>query len=181
MSAENNHGINPSLSSQAAEEELAEVYSRQRPLLIGIARKRGRKMDAEDVAQDGAIQALLSIRSGNYEERGKLSAYLSVIVKNQAINASRIRTINSLPLTDISEFYVKGASEENHPEKAAMVREDITAVMEAVSQLSPRQRDVLVLWSQGLTHQEISSQLDINPKNSKVFLSKARKRLKSLL
>lgn len=181
MSPESRPAINPKPSMRNPEEEFAEVYSQQFSTLTWIARRTGRSMDAEDVAQDGAIQALLSIRSGNYEDRGKLAAYLNVIVRNQAISASRRGTINSLPLTDLSEFYVSGKTEENYPEKAVMDREELAAVGDAVGQLSPRQRDVLILWSRGLTHEEIRQELDINPNNSKVFLSKARKRLKSLL
>lgn len=179
MSPENNHGINPTLSSQTTEEELAQVYSRQLPRLVSIARNRGAR-DAEDVAQDSVLQAIMMLRRGGYEERGRLTQYLGVIVQNRAISLSRRKSVNRVSLAEFQEFIVNETAE-GQPERAVIGREDLAEVEEAIGNLPPRQRDVLILWSRGLTHQEISSQLDINPNNSKVYLSKARKRLKSLL
>lgn len=101
MSPENKGAANQAPVVLNAEERLAEVYLQELPQLIGIAMRNGISTDAEDVAQDSAIRALVAIRNGRYEDRGNLPGYLKEIAKNGAID--RKRASSRLLVADFDE------------------------------------------------------------------------------
>lgn len=180
MTAERKPELDPE-AIRKAEQELVQTYLDHRDRLIGLAFKIGRVLDAEEMVQTGTIKVLASIRHGNYEERGQMLGFLTKVVANTAKSAARREHLDVIYMPDRGADIIGDPRGEGDPEKLAIEREQIRIVADAALQLPPMQKDILILWSQGFTHEEISKELGTSVNSSKVLLYKARKKIKKIL
>ena len=119
-------------------------------------------------AEDAALQALLYLLS-HMDKLGDIDspstkAYVALTAKHRAIDLYRSRP-HCEPL-DVSNM------------KAAQVHPERLGVMEAISQLSPRDRDVLLLrfWA-GYTTEEIGGMFHIKKDAVQKAIWRAKKKL----
>ena len=146
--------------------DITELYAAHRLSLVRLAMLLVDDFaSAEDVVQDAF--AALARRPDAVKDPSKALAYLRVSVVNTARSAlRRRRTARAYsPPHDLSP---------PSPEDTAVLAEEHREVIEALHQLAPRQREVLVLryWS-NLTEAEIAQTLDISQGTVKSTASRA--------
>jgi RNA polymerase sigma-70 factor (ECF subfamily) len=135
---------------------------------------------AEDVAQTAFIRAYKSIHQFDIER--EFSPWFIRIVANAAVQASRqqqrqIRLDEDLP--SIDDLLADSLF---HPETEVEMREAETAVQNALLQLSPEQRAVIILrYYADMSEKEMAQALHTQPGTIKSRLNTARSRLRGLL
>lgn len=139
-------------------------------------RLTGNEEDARDVVQDAYLRAWKGI--GKFRGDAALSTWLYRITANCAsTHLSRRRRTRTEPLVpglDPAEL-----RHEAHPEAMAETNLDLARIAEAVDELPPKLRAVVVLRDvYGLTHEAIAEELGISVSAAKVRLHRARKRLR---
>ena len=115
----------------------------------------GDQPSAEDVVQDAFLGLFRGL--GRLNDSGRAVAYLRVSVLNGCRSVLRSR----------QRARLRGAADEDPPvwsaESAALAGEDRREVLQAVSQLPRRQREVLVLrYFLGLSDSEIAADLGVS-------------------
>jgi RNA polymerase sigma-70 factor (ECF subfamily) len=128
--------------------------------------------DAEDVMQESAIK--IWTKSESLESVNNARAWMMTIVKNTAIDMYRRKVHNKL-LYDSDIVYAQhDVSEEPSEEYFRSVPSNV--VNDAIKSLSDSYKRVATMYLlEGLTHQEISTTLNVAIGTSKSNLSKAKK------
>ncbi|HEV3201156.1 MAG TPA: sigma-70 family RNA polymerase sigma factor [Bryobacteraceae bacterium] len=102
-------------------------------------------------------------------------AWLFRVAHNLALNA-RKRERNCAPLDEILYASLRDGSQ--GPEAALIDRQRMLRISQAVTQLSPQQKQVLALRANGLRFREIAETLEIGLSTVYEFLNRAMRRLK---
>lgn len=134
---------------------------------------------AEDVVQDTFVR--LFQRIGHFDVSRPFEPYLMRSVVNAALNAVR-RDRNSVSLdadpSSVDDLLEQAASVEAQVEFGQLAR----ALLEALSELSPRQRAAIVQrYYLELSEQEMAQAMQAPPGTIKWLLHAARARLRQLL
>src|SRR3989475_4616334 len=149
-------------------EDLAEIYRSTFPALVRfLYRKVWEAGGGEDRAQEAFAGALIQ----NPESaRGWLFIVAANMARDDARRAARERRHLTLLTAEPQESTL--ASDE-----AIEVESDRARVRAALDELSPRDREVLLLWDSGLSYEEIAAQTGLAPGAIGTTLSRARRRL----
>lgn len=164
------------------EQSLVRFDLRFRARLIAAARKRGLgRHDAEDVVQETLVAALRQIKERRFERRSSLGHWVGSIFAKRAADFLRkgIRheqTFVALDARDESKPFVRRPTHA----LAAPGDDDLPGrVHEALSDLSPRERLVLLLNArEGLPSREIARLLRLGTKTTEAILTAAKKRFR---
>src|SRR5437870_8448341 len=149
-------------------EDLADVYrSTYRALVRFLYRKVWDAERAEDLAQEAFARALVHKPEN---ARGWLFVVAANMARDDARRAARERRHLTLLKSEPQESTL--ASDE-----AIEVESDRARVRAALDELSPRDREVLLLWDSGLSYDEIAAQTGLARGAIGTTLSRARRRL----
>ncbi len=152
-------------------EDLAEIYrSTFRALVRFLYRKVWDAERAEDLAQEAFARALVH-RPEN--ARGWLFVVAANMARDEARRAARERHHLTL---------LKGESPPSAPASDETVDTELerSHVRAALDQLTPRNREVLLLWDAGLSYGEIAAQTGLARGAVGTTLARARRRLVQL-
>lgn len=152
---------------------------------------------AEEVVQDTWIAVVEGL--DGFERRASLEGWIFRIVANRA-RTRAVREARSVPLSsfevdpleapaDAGRFDGRGhwsspprRWDEDDPERLALRGELLAALQEAIDQLPPAQRAVIVLRDiEGLETDEICNILALSETNARVLLHRARTKLRAAL
>lgn len=127
---------------------------------------------ARDLTQDAFIRAFRKIRDLRRPE--KFRPWLCAIARRVVLDHLRVeKRKRTVSLEEIDEIGVE-------PDHAAARRK--TLIQEALSRLDPRDRMLLVLaYYQGFSHAEVAQTMKIPESNVRVYIQRARDRLRKLL
>jgi RNA polymerase sigma-70 factor, ECF subfamily len=151
-------------------EDIAEVYRNTYGALVRfLYRKVWDAERAEDLAQEAFARALVH-RPEN--TRGWLFVVAANMARDEARRAARER--RHLTLLK-SELDVLPASPP--PEEAMDADTERSRVRAALEQLTPRDREALLLWDSGLSYDEIAAQTGLARGAIGTTLARARRRL----
>src|SRR5919201_4937808 len=129
--------------------------------------------DAEDVCQDAFVNAWQHIH--DCREPARFAAWLGRIVRNTAHNRAAYARVRS---TEPIENAAAVASPESS-DAATLRRELRGTLLHALAQISPAQREVLLLHDlEGWTHAQIAERAAISELMSRRHLSDARRKLR---
>ena len=149
-------------------DDLAEIYrSTYRALVRFLYRKVWDAEHAEDLAQEAFARALVH-RPEN--ARGWLFIVAANLARDEARRAARERRHLTL-LKSEPPPSTPG------PDEAFEARAETARVRAALEQLTPRDREVLLLWDAGLSYDEIASQTGLGRGAVGTTLARARRRL----
>src|SRR5437660_1104347 len=152
----------------SAPQDLAEVYrTTYRALVRFLYRKVWDAERAEDLAQEAFARALVHKPEN---ARGWLFIVAANMARDDARRAARERRHLTLLTAEPQESAL--ASDE-----AIEVESDRARVQAALDELSPRDREALLLWDSGLSYEEIAAQTGLARGASGTTLSRARRRL----
>jgi len=164
-----------------------QLYVRYKNRVFATAlRIVGRRADAEDVAQDTFVSALVNIR--RFEHRSRFSTWLYRICVNTALNWRRSRAREEVQRRTRDETdEVSGASATtaggaDSAVRVVVERELEEAVEKALLRLSPAMRATVVLrYISGLSYKEVSDVLGCSIGTVKSRLNRAHKALLPVL
>jgi RNA polymerase sigma factor (sigma-70 family) len=149
-------------------EDIADVYrSTYRALVRFLYRKVWDAERAEDLAQEAFARALVH-KPDN--ARGWLFVVAANMARDEARRAARER--RHLTLLKSEPDAAAGSPEEEIDADAARTR-----VREALEQLTPRDREALLLWDAGMSYDEIAAQTGLARGAIGTTLARARRRL----
>jgi RNA polymerase sigma-70 factor (ECF subfamily) len=149
-------------------EDLAEVYrTTYRALVRFLYRKVWDADRAEDLAQEAFARALV-------HKPENARGWLFVVAANMARDEARRAMREKRHLTLLTNDAPDPAPAPDAAVVAEMERERVRA---ALDRLTPRDRDVLLLWDAGLSYQEIAAQTGLAPGAIGTTLARARQRL----
>lgn len=169
-------------------EALEEIYRRYYKQIYGfVYRNNLRKEIAEDIVQEAFLRVYRSRKS--YKPTAKFAVWLYRIVRNLCIDESRrywnrnvARETESTLTEDQQSPIDLLASEEKDVRLRMDEANDLNTIKEAVNQLSPEQREVIILNKfQGLSYQEIAEIIDSNTESVKQKAYRAHLKLREML
>jgi RNA polymerase sigma-70 factor, ECF subfamily len=166
----------------AAQTELAERH-RQAMFFLAL-QLMGNRDDAMDVAQEALLRFFTTLH--RFDCRRPVRPWLFQIVRNRVVDLyrrKRVRRHESLDATDPEgKALIELVDTAVDPERDAARSELRLRILQALSELSPIQREVLVLRDyQDLSYAEIAETLDIPIGTVMSRLHGARKRLRERL
>jgi RNA polymerase sigma-70 factor (ECF subfamily) len=101
---------------------------------------------AEDIFQEVFIKVIKTLRAGKYNEEGKLSQWLLRVAYNLCIDHFRkVKRSPKMTAADGSEVIEYSIISNNNAEKAMIQSEMCANVQYVIDQLSPNQKEVVVL------------------------------------
>lgn len=149
-------------------DDLAEIYRTTYHALVRfLYRKVWDRARAEDLAQEAFARALVH-RPEN--TRGWLFVVASNLARDEARRQARERRHLTLLKSE-------PAPEEPTPDEALTIEQDRERVRRALESLSPRDREVLLLWDAGHSYDEIAAQTGLARGAVGTTLARARRRL----
>lgn len=169
-------------------EALEEIYRRyHRQVYYYVVRNFSRKELAEDIAQEAFLRVYRSRKS--YEPTAKFAVWLYRIVRNLCIDEGRRywnRNVTRETESVVDES--QNSPLDLLPDDNFNVREqldeerDMKTIRDAIDQLSPEQREVIVLNKfHGLSYQEIGEIIGSNAESVKQKAYRAHLRLREVL
>src|SRR6266545_7482772 len=149
-------------------EDIAEVYRSTYPSLVRfLYRKVWDAERAEDLAQEAFARALVHKPEN---ARGWLFVVAANMARDEARRAARER--RHLTLLKSEPDTVHSA-----PDDAIDATTQRTQVRAALDQLTPRDREALLLWDAGMSYDEIATQTGLARGAIGTTLARARRRL----
>ena len=149
------------------------IYRRFHPKVMTYVRNRVDPMDAEDVAADVFVKVYGNLPRFD-SQKGSLSTWIYSITRNTVIDYWKCRNHASLSLEEHPEHLTE--------EEALGMDGKLDALSEALSELSPVQRDVVILhYCFGLKHTEIGAKMGLSPVNTRKICSLALSSLRNNL
>lgn len=151
-----------------ARKRLYEMYSQQ---MMGICfRYTGDRDVSQDLLHDGFIKVFMSIGSFHYRGEGSLTAWMSIVFRNIALEFLRkdSRFNKDIRIEDCTELYE--LAEDEHIQS---IPEEI--LMKFISELPEGYRTVFNMYIfDEMSHKEIGECLGINESSSRSQLSRAK-------
>lgn len=163
----------------------AELFERHRQALFFLALQlMGNRDDAMDVAQEAMLRFFKTLH--RFDCRRPVRPWLFQIVRNRVVDLyrrKRVRRHESLDATDPEgQALIELVDMTVDPERDAARSELRVRILQALSELSSIQREILVLRDyQDLSYSEIAETLDIPIGTVMSRLHGARKRLRQVL
>jgi RNA polymerase sigma factor (sigma-70 family) len=149
-------------------EDIAEVYrTTYRALVRFLYRKVWDADRAEDLAQEAFARALV-------HKPENARGWLFVVAANMARDEARRAVREKRHLTLLTNEEADPAPAPDAAVVAELERERVRA---ALDRLTPRDREVLLLWDSGLSYDEIAAQTGLATGAIGTTLARARKRL----
>ena len=165
---------------EAAFEELVLKYQDR---IYNLCRHMlGNAHDAEDAAQDAFIKAYRNLKK--FKPESSIYTWLYRIAVNTCIDHKRKPFFESIfRRSDTgAEMVIEYPSASPSPEKEYESKQIQSAIEKALRKLSPKLRAVIVLKEmEGLSYEEIADTLDVSIGTVKSRISRARKKLQTLL
>jgi RNA polymerase sigma-70 factor (ECF subfamily) len=156
------------IRNKTVPDDLAEVYrTTYRALVRFLYRKVWDADRAEDLAQEAFARALV-------HKPENARGWLFVVAANMARDEARRAMREKRHLTLLTNDAPDPVPAPDAAVVAEMEREKVRAALE---RLTPRDRDVLLLWDAGLSYQEIAAQTGLAPGAIGTTLARARRRL----
>ena len=141
-----------------------------------LARIRQREL-AEDIAQEVLVKAFFHLKRLRKAERFK--SWLFSIAHNHLRDLLRKRRLQQV---DMEESHLEVYVDDRGPEGIETTRSRQQVVQDALAQLKPEQREVLILYDlEGLSYKEIAEilRVPLGTVQSRIFY--ARRRIKDVL
>ncbi|MFN8376637.1 MAG: sigma-70 family RNA polymerase sigma factor [Anaerolineae bacterium] len=136
------------------------------------------RQDAEDVAQEAFVYAFKNLKRFD-PTRASFKTWLYTIAVSRCRNMYRRKRH---PLLDLAQFFHIAAPRSETPEAALAHRDARDAVGGALSTLSPRLREALVLrYGHNLTYREIADMMGCPQKTAESRVRLAHERLREML
>jgi RNA polymerase sigma-70 factor, ECF subfamily len=155
----------------AAAARVAELYTDHGQTVLALCRSHLRDPgEAEDATQQTFLSAQRALANGSRPREP--AAWLVTIARNECIARVRSRVRRAAPTADEPSGHVADAH------SAALRREQVTHLREALESLPAQQRDAILLREvRGLSYDEVAETLDVSKSAVESLLFRARRGL----
>jgi RNA polymerase sigma-70 factor, ECF subfamily len=161
-------GARLSIVSDVSADSLAEIYrTTYRALVRFLYRKVWDAERAEDLAQEAFARAVV-------HKPENARGWLFIVAANMARDEARRAARERRHLTLLTAESREGAPASDEVFQAEQERAQMRAALE---QLTPRDREVLLLWDSGLSYSEIAAHTGLAQGAVGTTLARARRRL----
>ncbi len=152
-------------------DDLEQLYQTMYPAVVRFLYRKVWDQDrAEDLAQEVFIRAMA-------HRPEKPRAWIFAVAANLARDEARAAIRRKRHLTLLTNDPVTLARPDTGADEAVEHDEQMAQVQLALDALTPRDREVLLLWDAGLSYQEIAKQTGLAVGAVGTTLARARKRL----
>lgn len=137
--------------------------------------------DKDDLLQEGMIGLFHAIQDFN-DQKGSFPAFVKLCVGRQLVDAvKRDNAYKNRPLLNYVEIsFAEHLTDESNPLEELLQKEQAEKIALVIKQkLTPLERKVCTLFSEGYTYEDISTQLNTTYKAVDGALQRARKKLLS--
>lgn len=149
--------------------DLSQVYREHyRSLVRFVYRRIGDQGRAEELAQEAFVRAI-------EHQPSQPRAWLFQVAANLARDEGRRLSVRRRHLQLVRDEVARQRAPA--PDAVFERREKAELVRAALAEISPRDRDALLLWEEGFSYDEISEMLEISRGSVGTTLTRARKRL----
>jgi RNA polymerase sigma-70 factor, ECF subfamily len=159
------------------------LYKKYAPGLLGVCCRYSKTIsEAEDVLQEGFIKIFQKINT--YKGKGSFEGWMRRIMINTAINNYKQNLKHYYHDEIDNDRDINIISDDVSDQKFIQVDNEVSdgQIIKLIQELPPGYQMVFNLYViDGLTHQEVSEELNISVNTSKSQLSKARKWLRNKL
>ncbi len=156
------------------------VFDRYKNYVLRVAwLMLGDMQEAEDATQEAFDSAFRSL--GSYRGNASFETWLYQIIINRCRSKLRRKQLLRIPWMRFAEEPIASASDQQ-PEAIAIAQEERREILNAVRSLSPRLREVVVLYYyRDCSCSEISTITGVNEATVRVRLHRARQQLQTIL
>lgn len=135
---------------------------------------------AEDAIHTSFVKILKNLEKLNEEEEARTRAYIMTVLKNTAIDMYN-KEKGILSPEELHEE-IADSKEESNPEIIVVSRENSRRLTEAIMQLPPKYKDLIIMkYARGHSNEEISGLLEISAEAVKKRITRAKKLLSEAL
>lgn len=170
--------IHNTAARSKAEVSFENIYSRYyAPILSYFIKRIGNQSDAEDLTSEVFLYCFNNFNT--YDPlKSSVATWLYLVAKSRFYNYCRDRK----QIEDIDNYSNIIEDTNNLVERAVYLSELRTQLNEALNELTERQKKIVVMkYFEGMNAEEIATILDTNANNVRVQLSKALKRLRTVM
>ncbi len=133
--------------------------------------------EAEEVVQDALIKLWHNLAELEAE---RITPWLLTVTRNGCLDVLRRRRFQALPLAAGAEEFI--AADINDPEQTAELSDRQQRLMQAVGNLNEPFRSLILLRDiQGHSYDDVGKTLKLKPSQVKVYLHRARRKLRERL
>jgi len=152
-------------------EDLEELYRTTYPAVVRFLYRKVWDADrAQDLAQEVFVRAMA-------HQPEKPRAWVFAVAANLARDEARAAVRRKRHLTLLKSDPIMMPTREPQPDEAVEHDERVAKVQRALNALTPRDREVLLLWDSGLSYPEIAQQTGLAVGAVGTTLARARRRL----
>ena len=152
-----------------------EVYEKYYPGLVRYGRQLNvDRVDVEDLVQETFMRYHVVISKDAVLENTR--AWLYKVMLNLAITRKSTRRLHDARMKSLQRSRIDFDEEEAHAKK-----ERRELVFEVLEQLPPKEKNLLLLYHNGLKYKEIAEVLELNPASVGTLLVRSIDKLRSLL
>ncbi len=131
--------------------------------------------EAQDIVQDTLLRVW--DKRSEWSAIQSIEAYSMTICRNLALDRTRRAANANVPLTDT---HMDASDTQPRPDERMLHAERLQLVRHAMKELPELQRTMMVLREvDGLTYQQIAATLDVSEAQVKVYLHRARLKIKN--
>lgn len=167
-------------------EAFAEIVELYKDKIFQLAyRMTGNRQEAEDIAQETFLRVYANINQ--YNEGYKFSTWIYRIATNLCIDRARKKKPDfsldeKAAGTEGLDWYSRLSSPDKTPEETVVTQELQNHVQDAITQLSPKYRSIMILrYIEDLSLQEISELLKLPITTIKTRIHRGREALRGKL
>ena len=171
------------LFQSITEAEFARIVDDSKKIVLAAVRRHlePRYVDAvDDVVQETYLRAYRSLARGRFRGESALSSYLYAIARNEALRYNQRRARHDRSVVYQSEPGREIADARKSTEAVAESRVESSRLVVLLERIPQKYRDVLLLYGQNLSQQEIAERLGISPGTVKSRTSRGKEMLRKL-
>lgn len=167
--------------SQAAFQQLAVRY--MFVIRSKFADLYDKGIETDDLMQEGFLALHSAVKTYHENANTSFRTYAGTCIRNRLVSA--VRSVNSkknqfnVAASSLESAENIPVSSENEPENALIIKEDFSRLMKYIeTNLSKTEQQVLLLYLDGKSYDEISQTLEISKKSCDNAMQRVRQKLK---
>jgi len=160
-----------------------EIFVKETKGIVFAALRRYLRADLidliDDISQDIYLKAYIELKNNKFREESKISTWLYVIAKNEALRANQKKS-NRIIQYPIETAFDIADENLNATDKLTENKDDLEIILKLLAKTPIKYRKPLELYLTGKKEKEISAQLSIPQGTVKSRLSRAREYLRKM-
>jgi RNA polymerase sigma-70 factor (ECF subfamily) len=168
------------LAGEPVKDVVCRIYEEERDSVYRYLVSLGvQPASAQDLAQEVFLRLYEALKNG--KQIRVVKAWLLTVASHLALNLRRDQSYRPSASDEISDRLASAVDATSNPELAALERERMAALWEAIRSLSPQQQVCLHLRAEGFRYREIAEVLEVSVPTVSEFVRRAVIRLRGVV